>query len=326
MMCAWTVAPSRSKPLFFRLVVLVCVACFGQSLTMVSLRADPSRVLNSIVSVLPEWKNPQLRAKEPEGSGIVILDGQKILTARHVIKDALSVRVRTRDGRIIAAHIVGDDRLTDLAILAIDEKLVPLDFGRSARLGERVCALGNAFGLGLSMTCGVVSAIHKTGVGFNPIEDFVQTDAAFNPGASGGALIAEDGSFVGVLSAIFTKETDANIGVNFAVSAHLAKRVALALVRNQRVHWVFSGLKLKKAVARNGVGTLGAVVVNVGNNTPGHNAGLEIGDVILMLGKRRIKKPADFRSAFVSMPPGSKHEMTIMRQKSKISLAIEMPE
>jgi len=191
------------------------------------------------------------------------LDGRTILTARHVINNALSIVVRTSDGRVLKAEVIGEDILTDLAVLAIRETLVPMSFGRDAQVGERACAIGNAFGLGLSMTCGVVSAINKAGVGFNPIEDFVQTDAAVNPGASGGALVARDGSLLGILSAIFTKQSDANIGVNFAVSSALAKTVAKALAKDGKVNWQFSGLKLGRSVSRGDVGTLGAIVRNM---------------------------------------------------------------
>jgi len=307
-------------PIISRLLALVLVIP-----AISTADAEPGRVINSVVSVLPQWTNPQSRAKEPEGSGIVVLDGRRIITALHVIKGAVSVAVRTYDGRVMRAEVIGRDRLTDLALLAIDETLKPLNFGRDARTGERVCAIGNAFGLGLSITCGVVSAIHQAGVGFNQIEDFVQTDAAFNPGASGGALISEDGSLLGVLSAIFTKDSDANIGVNFAVSAPLAQRVALALEKDKKINWQFSGLHLKPAVARNELGTLGAVVVNISKNTPGERAGLKIGDVILKLAQRRIKKPADFRSAYVSNPPGSKLGLKITRNNVTMALEIQVP-
>jgi len=111
-----------------------------------------------------------------------------------------------------------------------DITLLTIGFSESPpELGDPVCAIGNAFGLGLTVTCGVVSGLHKAGVGFNAIEDFVQTDAAVNPGASGGALVNRSGKLVGVLSAIFTKKSDANIGVNFAVSSSLALKAAKLL-------------------------------------------------------------------------------------------------
>ncbi len=291
-----------------------------------SAQAEPDVAFRSVVSVLPQWANPQSRKKEPEGSGVVILDGRKIITARHVVKGAVSVKVRTVDGRVLKAQVVGQDRLTDLALLSIEEKLPALSFGRQARIGEPVCAIGNAFGLGLSMTCGVVSAVHKAGVGFNPIEDFIQTDAAVNPGASGGALVSDDGTLLGILSAIFTKQSDANIGVNFAVSGQLSNRVAKLLERNKTILWRFSGLKLNPSLEPGTTGYMGAIVLSVVADTPAQKAGLQIGDIILQAGSRRIKNPSDFTSTFVSANPGSKLEVKITRNKAEKTLEIQVPE
>jgi len=325
-MCAWTAAQSKLRILTPRLLFLVMILSAGQAVTSWPAQAQSALIYNSVVSVLPQWPNPAARAAEPEGSGIVVLDGRTILTARHVINNALSIVVRTSDGRVLKAEVIGEDILTDLAVLAIRETLVPMSFGRDAQVGERACAIGNAFGLGLSMTCGVVSAINKAGVGFNPIEDFVQTDAAVNPGASGGALVARDGSLLGILSAIFTKQSDANIGVNFAVSSALAKTVAKALAKDGKVNWQFSGLKLGRSVSRGDVGTLGAIVRNIRPGSPGEQAGLKIGDVILQLGHRRIKKPAEFKSAFVTGPPGARLKLKITRNKAQKMLEIQLPE
>ncbi len=323
---AWVVAQIKVGMWLFRAALIVAVSGFLQHTVFVSALAKPADVLGSVVSVLPEWANPRSRASEPQGSGVVILDGSKIVTARHVINNALSIRVKTYDGRILPAKIIGQDRLTDLAVLSIEEKLLPLSFGREAKLGEPVCAIGNAFGLGLSMTCGVVSAVHKAGVGFNPIEDFVQTDAAVNPGASGGALISGDGALLGILSAIFTKQSDANIGVNFAVSSQLAERTSKVLAENKSIVWQFSGAKLNPALAPDEAGVLGAVVLNVAAGSPADKAGLQTGDIILTAGARRIRIPADFTSAFVSSNPGMKLDLKIIRKNSEIALEILVPE
>ncbi|MEO0619318.1 MAG: trypsin-like peptidase domain-containing protein, partial [Pseudomonadota bacterium] len=194
-------------------------------------RAPMVDAVRSVVSVLPEWPRGQRNAQQPEGSGVVVGDGsggQVIVTAWHVISKARSIRVRTHDGVVHLAQRVGHDVPSDLAVL----RVAMLDNARAAmfadapvELAAPVCSIGNAFGLGLSVTCGVVSATRRAGVGFNRVEDFVQTDAAVNPGASGGGLFTRDGRLAGILSAIFTKQSDANIGVNFAVSAELAARI-----------------------------------------------------------------------------------------------------
>ncbi len=263
-------------------------------------------MLRSVVSVLPEWPPDETRNEEPEGSGVAVFDGLHIITALHIVDAARAIRVRTSDGRIVGAELIGRDQATDLALLRVVEPLPPLEFAGDAELGGEVCAIGNAFGLGLSVACGVVSGVNRAGVGFNDIEDFVQTDAAVNPGASGGALVTRDGQLVGILSAIFTKQSDANIGVNFAVSAPLADRVARGLLDTGRVRWASSGLRLVQALDAGEIGMLGARVVRVRAGSPAAAAGIEIDDIIVVADGRRIRKPADFVSASARMePPGN---------------------
>ena len=142
-----------------------------------------------------------------------------IATADHVIGPARKVFVRTVEGEDSTAEIVLRDAQTDIALLRLKNPLRPFEFSVEAATGEKTCAIGNSFGLDIAVTCGVVSTLQMSGAGFNQVEDFVQTDAAVNPGMSGGALVDESGKLVGMLSAIFTKKSDSNIGVNFAVSA-----------------------------------------------------------------------------------------------------------
>ena len=134
--------------------------------TLAPARADvPSlqTTLKSVVSVLPEWPPNANRTKEPEGSGVVVIDGKTIITALHVVDKALSIRVRTSNGVIIPAKVRGRDKVTDLALLTVETELPVLPFGGDALLGDSVCAIGNAFGLGLSVTCGTVSAVNGRG-------------------------------------------------------------------------------------------------------------------------------------------------------------------
>jgi len=283
------------------------------------------RARASVVSVLPEWPPGRISAEEPEGTGVVVLDGQHVLTALHVVASALSVRVRTADGEIMTARVMGKDRATDMALMEIDTQLPPVRFADEVELGERVCAIGNAFGLGLSTTCGVVSALNKAGVGFNAVEDFVQTDAAVNPGASGGALVGEDGRLVGMLSAIFTKRSDANIGVNFAVSAVLAHRVASDLLSKGAVRRVSSGFRLGAFPAKGKTGRQSAEVITVRAKAPAAAAGLRAGDRIIAAGKRRIRSPADFVSAMSLMEPGGSIPLTIVRDGAETAVTLEFP-
>lgn len=270
--------------------------------------------MRSVVSVLPEWPADAKRLEEPEGSGVVMLDGKTIVTALHVVDKALSIRVRTRDGTIVPARLSGRDRATDIATLTVEKALPPIRMsGEEPELGERVCAIGNSFGLGLSVTCGVVSGLHRAGVGFNRVEDFVQTDAAVNPGASGGALVTGEGEFVGLLSAIFTKTSDANIGINFAVSGSLANDVASQLRDQGRVRRPISGMRLEGVPADGETGVLGARVVSKRPGSLAERAGLEEGDIIVRAGGRRVRKPADFVSAMSRLLRADALEIEILR-------------
>jgi S1-C subfamily serine protease len=281
------------------------------------------RAMQSVVSVLPEWPPDARRLEEPEASGVVVLDGRTIVTALHVVDKALTVRVRTIDGDILAARLKGRDRATDIAILEIDAPLPAIaPASGDPGLGERVCAIGNAFGLGLAVTCGVVSGVHRAGVGFNAVEDFVQTDAAVNPGASGGALVSGDGKFVGLLSAIFTKRSDANIGINFAVSAGLTNEVARQLRENGRVRRPVSGARLEQVPAGGETGRLGARVVEMRPGSLAERAGLKQGDVILRAGGRRVRKPEDFVSAMAQLLSAEALDVEIMRGDAAMTLRL----
>ncbi|MGB2159362.1 MAG: S1C family serine protease [Candidatus Puniceispirillaceae bacterium] len=158
----------------------------------------------------------------PAGTGVYFGNGTEtryILTAAHVIARAVRVETVDPDGARHDAMIVAIDGARDLAVLKSDLPAPPVTLRRDdPDVGLHACAIGNSFGLGLSFSCGVVSAIHRRDVGFNAIEDFVQTDAAVNPGASGGALVDDRGHLIGLIDGIFTKEADIDAGVNFAVS------------------------------------------------------------------------------------------------------------
>ena len=286
-------------------------------------RLDLGQSMRSVVSVLPEWAGRPPSAEEPEGSGVVVADGRLVLTADHILGDPVSIRIRTIEGDIRVARIIARDGATDLALLAIDKPLPALRFHDEIAIGDRVCALGNAFGLGVSATCGTVSAVKRSGTGFNEIEDFIQTDAAVNPGMSGGALIDRDGNLVGVLSAIFTKRSDANIGVNFAVSARLAK-LALSRLRSPTgTSWPALAARLRPHPPRRATGRLGAAVVDVKPDSAAARAGLQAADVIIEAGGRRVRGPDDVVAAFALAVGEAALALSILR--SGETLTIQVP-
>ena len=191
------------------------------------------RTHRSIVSVMPTWPGydrPGFGAPKgtaPEGSGIVFSAAgdqisKQILTAAHVVNKAQKVRIRTFDEQIFDAQVRWVDHATDIAVLSVESKLSSLPLIETPTSpGEHVCVIANPFGLGTSMSCGIISGLHRRNRGCNEIEDVIQTDAAVNPGSSGGALVDSEGQLLGMIAAIFTKEADIDAGVNFAISSSL---------------------------------------------------------------------------------------------------------
>ncbi|HEX9297930.1 MAG TPA: trypsin-like peptidase domain-containing protein, partial [Polyangiaceae bacterium] len=190
------------------------------------------------------YKNPsngEAPVQRGMGSGVIFNADGAILTNNHVVEDALSITVRLRDGRILAARLVGRDPATDLALIRVDAKnLVPARFADSdaVRVGEWVVAIGSPFGLGYTVTTGVVSAKGRGGVGVNSVEDYLQTDASINPGNSGGPLVNLDGQVLGINTMIVGRGQ----GIGFAVPSNLARRTADQLVKTGRVQRAWIGV------------------------------------------------------------------------------------
>lgn len=271
----------------------------------------------SVVSLLPDWPAGFSRAEEPEGSGIVISDGKLIATADHVLGPAKTARIRTVNGELMDAKIVMRDPLTDIAFMEINHPLPAFSFAEQYNLADQACAIGNSFGLDISITCGVVSARQVSGVGFNKIEDFIQTDASVNPGMSGGALVDENGKLIGLLSAIFTRQSDANIGVNFAVSVALLQRVLDDFEEDGVLAHRKSGLVVRPSKPTQEkerlLSFIGAEVIRVEAGSPEEKAGINAGDVVLYAGDKRIKRAGAYVAAISLLSEGENLELTILR-------------
>jgi len=290
---------------------------FALILSIVAFNPQPApafeaNVLNSVVSVLPNWlrwKQADSKARmpdAPEGTAVAILAGGYLITNAHVLGSAKEVDIRLNDGKLVAVQIVGRDLRTDLALLKAPEDLPLLPPSAIPSLGSDVCSVGNQFGLGLSVTCGVVSAVHRTGTGFNVVEDFIQTDATVNPGGSGGALVNTNGQLVGMVSAIFTKNSDSNIGINFAASTPLLMRVATDIRDHGRVMWGRSGLRVGALSIDQRRTVSGAKIIHIEPDGAAQRAGLKSNDIIVQVGDRRIIKPTDATSAIALYRPGDK--------------------
>lgn len=286
-------------------------------------------VLRSVVSVLPVWPGqPQGGQPDlppgvaPEGTAVAIAPGGYLATALHVVDRALSVTIRLPDGRHVPAELIGKDAATDIALLRADADLPPLPLAREPALGAPVCAVGNQFGLDLSVTCGVVSALHRAGTGFNPVEDFVQTDAVVNPGASGGALVDADGRLVGLLSAIFTMESDADIGVNFAASAALVRRVTDDLLAYREVRRGKAGLGLDDLLPAERAALAGVRVRGVLPGGAAEAAGVAAGDLLTAVDGRPVRKVAEAIAAIQMKRPGETVSLTVGRGGDTLILAL----
>ena len=283
-------------------------------------------ILKSIVSLLPEWPAVRRRPKKPEGTAVAVLPGGYLATNDHVIGPAQKIRIRLHAGRVLPAEIIGRDTLTDLALIKAPMDLPVLPVGREPGLGERVCAIGNQFGLGLSVTCGVASALHRTGTGFNRIEDFIQTDAVVNPGGSGGALIDDRGHLIGLVSAIFTKDSDANIGVNFAASMKLVMRVVQDIKETGRVIRGHPGFRARDLTLEERRTAAGAAINQITRGDAAEGAGLKIGDIIVAIGERKILKASDIPSAVHMVRPGQSLAIEFIRSGNRQTATLVLAE
>jgi S1-C subfamily serine protease len=292
-------------------------------------RALPPETLDSVVSILPVWPGHEQGGQggppgaAPEASGLVVAPGGFIATAWHVIEPAERIDVRLADGRILPADVVGHDVASDIALLRIGPNLPPLAPAPRPSLAQRVCAVGNAYGLGLSVTCGVVSALDVAEAGFNPVEDFVQTDAAANPGSSGGALVDGEGRLVGMVSAIFASQGDTNIGVNFAVSQPLLARVVADLRDDGAVDYFEPGWRLARLPRARLAEIAAARVADLAPEGAAAAAGVERGDLILEIGARRVRSPREAIGALALVEPGGAVEVRLLRGQRELGLVLD---
>ncbi len=309
-----------------RIATMISALCALSLSVTAPAQAFDDAVMASVVSVLPDWKvRPGgSSGARPEGTAVAILPGGLLATNVHVLGDAETLRIRMNDGRLVAASIVAKDMKTDLALIKAPFDIPVLAPAPRPGLAQPVCAIGNQFGLGLSVSCGVVSALNRSGTGFNEIEDFVQTDATVNPGGSGGALVDGDGRLVGVVSAIFTKQSDADIGVNFAASMDLVMRVMTDLRDHGRVVRGVLGFKAGELTEDEQATLTGVRVRSVDRAGPAFAAGLEAGDVIDRIGDRSVRRGNDLASALALFRPGDNVELRIKRAGEIRSISVTM--
>ena len=266
------------------------------------------------------------------GSGVIVDARQGIvITNHHVIKNAAEIIVTLKDRRQFPAKLVGTDPATDIAVLKIDAPdLSALKLGDSDQLnvGDFVVAIGNPFGLGQTVTSGIVSALGRSGLNIEGYEDFIQTDASINPGNSGGALINLRGELIGINTAIIGP-SGANVGIGFAVPVNMARGVMTQLVRFGEVRRGRLGIDFE-SLAPDAATMLklptadGALISTVQPDSPAAKAGLRRGDVVLAFNGRPVKSGPDLRNRLGLTPIGENIELTVLRDGRQLSAKMQI--
>ncbi|HAY15534.1 MAG TPA: transcriptional regulator, partial [Halomonas sp.] len=267
------------------------------------------------------------------GSGVIVSKDGYVLTNHHVINGADQIQVALRDGRETLAEVIGTDPESDLAVLRIDLESLPvieLADSEQVAVGDVALAIGNPFGVGQTVTMGIISATGRSHLGLNAYEDFIQTDAAINPGNSGGALVNPDGALVGINTAIFSRSGGSQ-GIGFAIPANLAHSILNELVTRGRVIRGWLGIEAqalsRELAASFGLRTpQGVIVAGVVSGGPAAQAGLQPGDVLLSIDGQVILDARATMSDIASIPPGTSLPLTIVRGGERMEMTLEVGE
>ncbi len=282
-----------------------------------------------------ERPNPQPRRPRAMGSGVIVdAENGYLLTNHHVIDNAEQITVALTDRREFEAEVVGADPETDIALLKIDaDSLTALPFADSNELqvGDYVVAIGNPFGLGQTITAGIVSAVGRSGLSLESYEDFIQTDAAINVGNSGGALINLKGELVGINTAIFSGRVGGNIGIGFAIPINMARQIMDQLLTHGEIQRGRIGVQIQDLIPdlAEALGTSherGAVVAQVIPGTPAEAAGIQIGDVIVEMNGEPVVGSSDLRNKVGLLRVGDAVRLTIERDGKPMTIELAVGE
>ena len=267
------------------------------------------------------------------GSGVLVSSEGIIITNHHVINDADQIEVALSDGRKLKAKMIGSDPETDIAVLKIDASNLPtpITLGKmdSVHIGDVVLAIGNPFGVGETVTSGIVSAMGRDHVGINTFENFIQTDAAINPGNSGGALIDTRGNLIGINTAIYSNN-GGSMGIGFAIPINLAKQVMESIIKNGEVTRGWIGVEPQNLSSeliesmRLPKSTQGILVAGVLDGGPADSAGLKPGDILISLNNQSINDVRDLLNRIAKIDPGTEVSCKIIRKDREISLSIKI--
>jgi serine protease DegQ len=263
------------------------------------------------------------------GSGVIVSASGYILTNHHVVEAADEIEVALPNGTKLLAKVVGNDPETDLAVLRVDaEGLRAISFGSSdaLRVGDVVLAIGNPFGVGQTVTSGIVSALGRSGLQINTFENFIQTDAAINPGNSGGPLVDSRGNLIGINTAIYSR-SGGSIGIGFAIPVSTARMVLDQIVKSGSVTRGWIGVEVQEitpglAESFKLGNTRGALVAGVLRGGPADKAGFKPGDVLIDVQGKPVANPSGMLNLIAALRPGSVAKMKVKRGKQDLALDV----
>ncbi len=265
------------------------------------------------------------------GSGVIVSTSGYVLTNHHVVEAADEIEVALADGKKLLAKVVGNDPETDLAVLRVNaEDLPAISFGTSEalRVGDVVLAIGNPFGVGQTVTSGIISALGRTGLGINTFENFIQTDAAINPGNSGGALIDASGNLIGINTAIFSR-SGGSMGIGFAIPVSTAKMVLDQIVKSGSVTRGWIGVEVQEitppvAESFKLGNTRGALIAGVLRGGPADKAGVKPGDVLIEVQGKPVADPAGMLNLIAALAPGQSAKVKLKRQGQDVDATVNV--
>jgi serine protease DegQ len=274
-------------------------------------------------------ERPQEEKQESLGSGVIVSANGYILTNNHVVEAADQIEVALADGRTVTAKLVGTDPETDLAVIKIELNNLPaIMFGNAeqAKVGDVVLAIGNPFGVGETITMGIISALGRNNLRINAIENFIQTDAAINPGNSGGALVDTNGNLLGINTAIFSR-SGGSLGIGFAIPVSTAKQVMESIIRTGHVVRGSIGVEIQE-FSPELADTLGVkfakgvLISGVERGGPAATAGLRPSDVVTAVAGKSVSDTTALRDMIVQLAPGTKTTLTVLRKNAEMNVAV----
>ena len=276
---------------------------------------------------------PEEEPSSSLGSGVLVSPEGYILTNHHVISDANDIDIALSDGRKVKAKVIGSDPETDIAVLKIEVKQLPtpITLGKieSVHIGDVVLAIGNPFGVGQTVTSGIVSAMGRDHVGINTFENFIQTDAAINPGNSGGALIDTRGNLIGINTAIYSNN-GGSMGIGFAIPINLAKQVMESILTNGSVTRGWIGVEpqnLSKELSQSlGLpsNTQGVLLTGVLEGGPAGRGGIKPGDVLIAVNNSPTKDVRQLLNQIAQIAPSQEAKLKVLRKDKEIELTVQV--